>query len=156
MFYGNINDIKKFKNLYPARILEALNYLHDNDFSKKNTGRYEIDGDKMFAIVVDLTTVAFANQKPESHKKYIDVQYIVQGSTIMGVTRDAGVHPIVESLDDKDCYYYDKVDNELQLVMSKGDFAVFFPFDIHRPDCQYDQNADAIRKVVVKVAIDSL
>ena len=155
MFYSNINDIRKYNNLYPQRILEALDYLQKNDFTKIEAGKHEINGEKMFAVVVDLTTTAMSEQKPESHKKYIDVQYLVYGSEMIGVAHDAGKNPIVEAASDRDCYYYDQVDNEIQLPMSAGDFAVFFPFDIHRPGCQRGA-AMPIRKVVIKVAVDSL
>ena len=44
----------------------------------------EIDGEKVFALVQKYETVVMDVPKFETHKKYIDVQYIVSGEEIIG------------------------------------------------------------------------
>ncbi|MEE6081785.1 YhcH/YjgK/YiaL family protein, partial [Avibacterium paragallinarum] len=54
-----------------------------------------------------------------------------------------------------DILFYQSAKNESELVMRKGNFAIFFPEDIHRPAC-IDDNPCQIRKVVVKIALSEL
>ncbi|CAM3928038.1 hypothetical protein AVEN109717_10990 [Avibacterium endocarditidis] len=40
-------------------------------------------------------------------------------------------------------------------MMRKGNFAIFFPEDVHRPAC-IDEQSCHIRKVVVKIALSEI
>ena len=74
----------------------------------------------------------------------------------MGVTPDLGDNPIAQDYDaERDILFYTDVQNEVELIMRPGNFAVFFPEDIHRPGCA-DGQAAKIRKIVVKVAVSEL
>jgi hypothetical protein len=53
-------------------------------FSKVEPGRIEIDGNAIFALIQEYQTVPSEEKKPEAHRKYIDVQYVFQGSEIIG------------------------------------------------------------------------
>jgi YhcH/YjgK/YiaL family protein len=42
-------------------------------------GRYEIDGDNIFAMVQSATTVEAKSKNFEAHQQYVDVQMVLQG-----------------------------------------------------------------------------
>jgi YhcH/YjgK/YiaL family protein len=66
------------------RINKAFNYLQSTDFNVLPPGKYEIDGNNVFAILAEYQTKDGSEGKPESHKKYIDVQYVTKGSELIG------------------------------------------------------------------------
>ncbi len=154
MFFGHISKVNKKQ--YPAAIQLALDYLASTDFDKIEAGRYPIKGDLIYAQVLDLETKDKSAILPEVHRKYLDVQYLHAGKERMGVTPDLGDNPIAQDYDaERDILFYTDVQNEVDLIMRPGNFAVFFPEDIHRPGCA-DGQAAKIRKIVVKVAVSEL
>ena len=154
MFFGRISKVNKKQ--YPAAIQLALDYLASTDFDKIDAGRYPIKGDLIYAQVLDLETKDKSAILPEVHRKYLDVQYLHAGKERMGVTPDLGDNPIAQDYDaERDILFYTDVQNEVELIMRPGNFAVFFPEDIHRPGCA-DGQAAKIRKIVVKVAVSEL
>lgn len=154
MFFGHISKVNKKQ--YPAAIQLALDYLAATDFDKVEAGRYPIKGDLIYAQVLDLETKDKSAVLPEVHRKYLDVQYLHAGKERIGVTPDLGNNPVAQDYDEeRDILFYTDVQNEVELIMRPGNFAVFFPEDIHRPGCA-DGQSGKIRKIVVKVAVSEL
>lgn len=153
MIFGDLKHLDKEKNIYPEAILKALEYLRNTNFENLENGCYEIVGQDIFAKVFEIETASIDEKKPETHEKYIDIQYSLEGKEIIGFTRKTGEEQIYENfLENDDNVFYDKaVKDEAYLIMNKGTFAIFFPNDIHRPGCNY-KKSERIRKVVVKVA----
>ena len=150
MYFGHISKINRKQ--YPDAILVALDYLTATDFDKIEAGRYPIKGDLIYAQVLDLETKDKSDVLPEAHRKYLDVQYLHSGEERMGVVPDLGNNPIDQDYDEeRDILFYTGAENEVELIMRPGNFAVFFPEDIHRPGCA-DGQSGKIRKIVVKVA----
>lgn len=78
MIFSSIHTKDDFKN-YPAAVQRAIEYLKNNDFTKMETGVYEIEGKLMYAQVFDAETEPLEARKPEYHEKYLDVQFLVTG-----------------------------------------------------------------------------
>jgi YhcH/YjgK/YiaL family protein len=83
MFIGTVSTLEKTHVEYPEAILQALHYLRDHDFSKMADGKYTI-ADGITANVQRYETKPVAECRPESHEKYVDIQYIVEGEEYMG------------------------------------------------------------------------
>jgi len=156
MIFGDINNINDMEKVLPKAILKAINYLKENDFLSMKPGVYKIEGEDIFAQVVDITTREKAEVNPEVHKKYIDVQFSVEGKEKIGFIRDTGNNEVLEDLlNEKDIKFYKRIDNEIDLTMNKGSFAVLFPNDVHRPGCVIGKPC-LIRKVIVKINTEIL
>lgn len=154
MFFGHISQVDKKQ--YPKAINIALDYLSKTDFDNLEVGRYSIKGDSIYVQVLDLETKEKSQILPEVHRRYIDVQYLHSGVERIGVSPDLGDCQIAKDYDDeRDILFYQKMENEVELIMRPGNFAVFFPEDIHRPAC-VDETSSKIRKVVVKIALTEL
>jgi len=128
---------------------EAFRYLRDTDLTVIATGRYPIDGDNIFAIVQEYETLDMANEQMESHKKYIDVQYMIKGEELVGLALFNG--QIVSkpySLEEDYMLYADSPSFFSKLMT--GTFMVFFPTDLHMP-CIKVNEPSKVKKVVVKV-----
>jgi YhcH/YjgK/YiaL family protein len=89
----------------------------------------------------------------ESHRKYIDVQVIVEGAELMEVV-DIGRLPTAVAYDpDRDLIKYGDSTSASHLVLQPGEAVVFFPADGHMPTLQVGGRAMLVRKSVVKVPV---
>lgn len=140
---------------YPIAIQTALNYLKSNDFTKMETGVYEIQGKEIFAQVMDAQTGDVSEKRPEVHEKYIDVQFLAAGKERLGFTPDTGKYEVEERFDGRDLIFYKSVENEGFVEAVPGCFNIFFPADVHRPAVAAGEPM-TIRKVVVKVSVSLL
>ncbi|UXN36514.1 YhcH/YjgK/YiaL family protein [Avibacterium paragallinarum] len=154
MYFGHIHNVNETQ--FPKAIQIALAYLKQTDFDRLPAGTYEIKERSIFAQVLDLSTKPKADILPEVHRRYLDVQYLHSGQERIGVAADLGENPIAQDYNtERDILFYQSAKNESELVMRKGNFAIFFPEDIHRPAC-IDDKPCQIRKVVVKIALSEL
>lgn len=154
MIFGHISQPNPCR--LPAAIERGLDFLRTTDFRRLQPGVVEIDGRNIFAQVLDLTTQAWQENRPEVHRRYLDIQFLAWGEEKIGVTIDSGNNEISESLlAERDIIFYRQAENESFIEMIPGSYAIFFPQDVHRPGCNKTRET-SIRKVVVKVAIDEL
>lgn len=115
-------------------------------------GRYDLNGTALYAMVQEYDTKAPADCPFEGHRRYIDIQYILSGTECMEVLEGAKVEETVAYNDEKDLAFFRPNGTPATLCLTDGEFAVFFPHDIHRPGMALDTPAP-VRKVVVKVRV---
>jgi len=115
-------------------------------------GRHEIKGDDIYAMVQSYITDSQENKKLESHKRYIDIQYIASGKEVVGWLPIEGLKIMAPYSEEKDVVFYHPKEGISQLVLTSGMFVVFYPEDAHRPGCFLDK-PEPVRKIVVKVKI---
>lgn len=153
MFFSNIEAVERPEKKYPESIAKAIQYLKSkqHDFSSIPAGIYPIEGDDFFVQVFDVQTKEKDEAKPEVHRKYIEVHYSVEGKERIGFAVDLGKNTVTDNLLElKDALYYGQIENEAELVLQPGDYAVFFPEDVHRPIWEHGGSA-TIRRVVIKI-----
>ncbi|MHB1035641.1 MAG: YhcH/YjgK/YiaL family protein [Pirellulales bacterium] len=139
-----------------ARIAAAFDYLCATDFRQLLDGRYELDGDRLFAMVQRYVTRPPSAAKWEAHRQYVDVQYVVEGVERIGYAPLVDGLPVVEAYDAaKDLAFFD-AGGDLVTVRA-GSFAIFTPQDLHAPGLAAESSGPAeVRKVVVKCRVDAL
>lgn len=153
MILGDIQYWENEKKYFPVILDRVVQFLASTDFSKCAEGRIEIEEDRLFAIVQHSTTSPKQLRNAEFHEKYIDVQYLVSGEEIIGLTRHCQEMTIIENqMAERDYTLVDGGFGEMELIMRPGRFAVFFPNDVHRPGCTHDKD-QLITKVVVKIHV---
>jgi YhcH/YjgK/YiaL family protein len=137
---------------YPIseRLKMALQYLADTDFSKLAPGRYDQDGDNVYAMVQEYSTKPVADCALEAHKKYIDVQFMIDGEECIGYEPMAN-QEISEPYHENEDYWLFNGNPSL-VKYTKGMFAVLYPQDLHMPKVISSESMD-VRKVVVKVKL---
>ncbi|WEJ88134.1 MAG: YhcH/YjgK/YiaL family protein [Klebsiella huaxiensis] len=154
MIFGHIAQPNPCR--LPDAIERALNFLRTNDFLALEPGVVEIDGKNIFAQIIDMTTRDVAENRPEVHRRYLDIQFLAWGEEKIGLAIDTGNNEISESLlEQRDIIFYHDSEHESFFEMVPGSYAIFFPQDVHRPGC-HKTVATPIRKIVVKVAISVL
>jgi YhcH/YjgK/YiaL family protein len=132
-----------------AGICLALKHIWTADFTRREAGRYDLDGDNLFVIVNDYATVSPKEGHLEGHRKYIDVQYLVKGTEWIGYAPLADQTIATDYNEEDDDILYEGQASFVKF--EKGMFAVFFPHDLHLPGT--GEEPTPVRKVVVKVKI---
>lgn len=118
----------------------------------KEAGKYEIDGQNMFADIQEIDTQPRADRRFEAHKEYVDVQFCVSGGEIIEWAPVNTLEPQTEYDAAKDIQHYNKTPTPVTaILMTPGTVAIFFPGDAHMVKVTDNVN-QSIKKVVVKVS----
>ena len=115
-------------------------------------GKQELDGENLFVSIDEYTTMDKSETCYESHKKYIDIQYIIEGEELIGLTTLDKVKVTEPYNEGKDIAFYEFEGGEY-IKVTPENFVVFFSEDLHRPMMKVDENSN-VRKIVVKILID--
>ena len=155
MFIGSIDSLDNGHADYPKIVQKALEYLRSHDFTKLEGGRYPIDGDKCVANLQRYTTRVLEECRPETHKKYVDIQYVVEGEEYMGWCPFSPDLKVTAPYDaEKDITFYEELVPDSNIVLTPGRFAVIYPEDVHRPQGAVEGEPGPVTKVVVKISVD--
>lgn len=156
MIFGELENFEQEKMALAPMLQKGLRYLKDTDLGALSMGRHDIEGDKLFALVSEYEVEPKETKQPESHERYIDIQYIAQGEELIcGSFLSPACKVSQDELQARDLKFYSEVGQETPLVLIPGRYAVFFPRDIHRPGCINSQR-QKVKKIVIKIAVDSL
>jgi len=115
-------------------------------------GRYPLGGEELFALVQSYDTVLPAAKKFESHRRYLDIQYVAAGAETMLYIPISDLQPTMEYDEQKDILLYAEPDRASAFTLLPGCFAIFYPQDGHKPGVIW-QSPTQVRKVVLKVAV---
>lgn len=148
MIFDTLDNVNNYEGL--GRVYTALKFLSETDFSKIDLGRYELDGDNIFYMVQSYNTDPDKTIS-EAHKKYIDIQYMVEGEEIVGVADISSEKELTEAKEENDVWFYNCKTEPLTL--SAGKYMVLYPNDLHCPGVATNGTALTCRKVVVKVKV---
>jgi YhcH/YjgK/YiaL family protein len=129
---------------------KGFDFLKKTDLSRQEVGRFEIDGENVFALISEYENKAHQDCRLEAHKAYADIQFIVSGREAIGFAPLNGQTVTEEYTAEKDIVFFSG--ETTQLILETGMFAVFYPQDVHRPSMQID-GPEKVKKVVVKVKL---
>lgn len=150
MIFDTLSNNSVYKDL-GSKIAQGLAWL-DSFLPSTPDGRYEIDGEEVYALVQSYETVPPAEKKFESHRNYLDIQYVASGSETIHYAPVTGLE-IVHAYDEaKDFMLYSDPKASVPLHFEVGSFAIFFPQDGHKPGC-VNGGLCRIKKVVIKVRV---
>jgi biofilm protein TabA len=131
----------------------AADFLAREDARFLADGRYELDGDRVFALVRRYETGIQPRPRFEAHRRYIDVQYMASGKEDIGWA-PLGLMDITESYDPGTdaCFGLVPEDKWSPVTLCEGELAVIYPADAHAPGLAVSGPA-RVTKIVVKVAV---
>lgn len=137
-------------------IAKALAYLQKTDFAGMEPGRYDIDGNRVFALLQEFTLRPQSEGKWEAHRNYIDVHYIVSGKERLAYAPVDSLE-VYRAYDETEDYMLLRGGGSTNVVTAgntivavPGTFLVFRPEDAHMVGIAVD-TPKPVRKVVVKV-----
>jgi YhcH/YjgK/YiaL family protein len=148
MIFSNISQSDRYAALHPL-FQRAFDYIHDTDLFAIAPGRYNIVGDDLIAIVEKVQGKTKEIAKLEAHRKYIDIQLVLDGDETMGWKPLADcLNPISEHSMEKDIRFFHDAPASW-IAVPPDHFCIFFPEDAHAPLVSSGQ----VRKVIFKVAV---
>jgi len=147
---ASINSVEFMKQYESDKVLwdKVFSFLGDSKLATMAPGKYAIDGDNAYAIVTSGLSKKLEDVKWESHKKYIDLHYVISGKVKIGVAPVSKATVTEPYSETRDAANYN-VDGKF-LTATPKEFFLFFPQDAHRPDIKVD-GVDSLRKVVIKI-----
>ena len=130
--------------------LRAFAFLATTDLAALTPGRHIIDGDRIYVAVDHVNGRGEDAARLEVHRRYIDIQYTIEGQDLIGwmpLARCAS--PDGEFDETKDVgFFYDRPST--WVAVPAGSFAIFFPHDAHAPLA----GRGPLKKAIVKIAAD--
>lgn len=144
-------DVQELYRQYQANKAywdKAFAFMREHDLKSLPVGRQAIDGDNVFAIVSEGPTKDADSVKWESHKNYVDLQYVIEGKELIGVDRAARATVTKPYDSEKDVVNY--TSNGKLHPAAPGTFFIFFPTDAHRPGITPGGNQPD-KKLVIKI-----
>lgn len=152
MILDTLNQQARWTDWLPS-LGPAFEFLRARANESLAPGRYELDGDRMFALAAQYETRGFDDAEPEAHRKYLDVQYLVAGrETIFWTPLDEAGAVTVPYDADRDILFFARNDRGRPFELAAGHFAIFLPTDVHEPNCHCGPPG-RVHKVVVKVRV---
>ena len=148
--------VDKIENLklyipYNKKLAVVCDYLEKTDISTIE-GKFEI-GEGVRVIVNAFTPKEPEAARWETHIKYIDLQYLIEGDETMGYLHIDEMED-AEYNEEKDISYpVPKADADMTLIPLKaGHFAFLEPRDAHRPSAKL--HATASKKLIFKIPVE--
>ena len=83
MIIDRISNAPFYHPLHPG-FRRAFDYLLQADLPSMEVGKYEIDGQNIYAMVQQYHTKWQEEAVWEAHRRYIDLQYVIQGAEKLG------------------------------------------------------------------------
>lgn len=129
----------------------AFHFLDNNNLDELAIGRYELLDDGTYATVSEYITKEPDSARYEAHRKYIDIQYVLNGSEYIDLLRMPDINEEAEYDEKSDILFFTGREGQ-RLLADKKHFFVFFPDDVHKP-CLKVGSTGRVRKIVVKIPL---
>jgi len=149
MVLDRLDQSAAYESLNP-RLRQAFEFLRTYDLLHAEMGRHEIAGDDVFALFQEYQTKPESEGIWESHRRYMDVQYVITGVERMGYANLNTLMPRDPYNADRDLIFHDG--QGCFVTVPAGSFTLFAPQDGHMP-CLAAGASSRVRKVVIKVAM---
>ena len=150
--HESVNATEFYKQYHANQAVwdKVFQFLKEQNLDTLSAGKYPIDGENAYASITEGPSKELDKAGWESHKKYIDLQYVIKGKEQIGVApvSSATVTKPYDEAKDGAAYtaegtYY---------TAEPGTFFLFFPEDAHRPNIKV-AGYDTVKKLVIKIKV---
>jgi len=139
-------EIRRYAPILPGleEVISAIEALQC-----KEPATYPLSNGNKFMIQVG-TTKSVEGALAEAHRKYLDIQYIMEGEEVMGWADLDSLTLVGEFSEEKDAGMYE---GECQFIRIPAGYCyIVFPEDAHMP-CRHLDTPTEYRKAVVKLKL---
>ncbi|HEY9097550.1 MAG TPA: YhcH/YjgK/YiaL family protein [Thiobacillus sp.] len=154
MILDTLAQADRYLTLHPL-FARAFAFLRDTDLLALDPGVHAVQGEQIFAIAEACTGRTRAEAKLECHRRYIDIQLVLEGVDEMGWKPLAEcVEPATAYDAARDIRFFNDAPRSW-IATPAGSFCLFYPDDAHAPLVSTLQGTSAkwIRKVVMKIEL---
>ncbi|QIW16054.1 hypothetical protein A4G20_06770 [Pasteurellaceae bacterium RH1A] len=154
MLLGDLSRDDYAKSLPPvfARLCGKLKAL---DLANLPLGWQDLEeGIRM--NVMEFETAPAEGKQAEMHRKFVDIQLLISGQEMIeyGLAQPNLAH-YDEYRDEDDYQLTPAIEDKNEVVLRPNMFAIFLPYEPHKPGNQVGQS-QLLRKLVVKVPVEIL
>jgi len=149
MVIDQINNAHLYYGVH-SKFKRAFDYLQQINTDTISVGKYEIDGEAMYAMVQEYNTKLKEQGFWESHRRYIDLQYIVQGAEEIGY---ANISHLQQGEYDAGKDFLPLHGDGDLFTLYSGSFVLLLPEDAHMPGMAIGSPAP-VKKIVVKISVE--
>jgi YhcH/YjgK/YiaL family protein len=129
---------------------KAFEFLNRKDLATLPPGKYPIAGEEVFATITDKPSKEFSVSEWESHRKYLDIHYVITGKQKLGIAT-LGEVTVREAYDPKrDVVFYNDIGKGKYYIAGPSTFFICYPENPHRPDIKVP-GYDRSKKLVIKI-----
>lgn len=148
MILSTLSQSDRYAALHPL-FPRAFEYIRNTDLLSLAPGRYPIVGEQLFVIVENVAGRTREAAKLECHRRYIDIQLVLEGVDEMGWKTLADcTQPVSDYSTEKDIQFFHDAP-ATWIATPPNAFCIFFPEDAHAPLV----STESIRKVIFKIAV---
>ena len=138
-------DIDRYASVIPG-LQEAVDFV--NGLKSFEPATYPLPHGKV--MVQKGTTKPLENVKAEAHRKYLDIQLVVDGKESCGWAKTEDLNLVGEFDVEKDCGFYEG--NMMYFDITPGVCYVLYPEDAHAP-CRHLDQPSEYTKLVIKLEL---
>ena len=136
-------------DLHSPDFCAAYAFLKRGDLAELPDGEVRVN-DNVRAFVQSYTTTPFEECRFETHDRYFDIQYILEGHELFGVAKRANMKPAGDYSEEKDITFYESPACYSMLYLGQGGYVIVAPEEAHMPHVS-DGKPSFVRKIVIKV-----
>ena len=153
MIIDRIENASLYNKMHPhfKTAFKFLKNIKIEDFTEE---KLKIDGNNIFAILNDYTTKDIDTVMLESHEKYIDIQYMLDGEELIGYSPLINQVPCKKYDPDTDIMFFSQTPSSF-IKLTPGLYSILYPQDLHMPGIKIKSPA-LIKKIVVKIKLSSM
>jgi len=153
MIVDSIQELGRYNIPMREEIVRFLKTHQPFDFS---VPEIEIKGRELFVRPSVYTTRTPSEGKFETHERYADLQYVVEGVEVMQTAWPDALAPLSAYDSKSDCRFFGADAGTSDIVVPEGCFAVFFPGEAHRPCCHYQGAPGRVKKLGFKIRMNDI
>ncbi|MDU8925487.1 N-acetylneuraminate anomerase [Pasteurellaceae bacterium LIM206] len=153
MWLSDLNRADYQRGL-PPRVVEICEYLKGLDLAALTEGRHTID-EQVYMNVMSFETAEAESKQAELHREYIDIQLLIAGTEKIEYSVIYPTLSLYTDYNEQDDYQLTPViEYPNSVILRPNMFAVFLPYEPHKPGCCVDHQKATIKKLVVKLPVE--
>ncbi|ANU38988.1 YhcH/YjgK/YiaL family protein [Vibrio scophthalmi] len=153
MFIGHIDHLPN-QQFLSAALLHKMQLAFDAIAATPELGEKVLIENELSYNIVQGKRTSPLNKAAEIHHQYIDVHLTLDGEEHIGYATQS-LEITDESQSNCDLYF-GPLEEEHYVRLGMGEFAVFFPHEIHKPLCNYRDDIALVTKAIIKIRYDKL
>lgn len=147
MLFGNVSRLERLPYLN-ERIKSWITEAH-SIASTLPAGTHRVGG--LLKIESMMSETRFSSDNvPEVHMDNLDIHIVVNGKENIYFSDSFDLDKVPESNWDNDCCFLPELQLDNKILLSEGDFIIFYPGQVHMPLCEY-RGINFVTKAVVKI-----
>ena len=148
MITDKLVNLKKYPE-FAAYAEDMIAFAERVEKENLEDGRYELQGENLFALLQTYVTKNVEEARMETHKIYNDLQYVVSGKEMIFWSPVDELEVEEDRTPEADLVFYKNDAAKGSNVLTAGMFGAYFPQDGHKPSVAAGEPAE-VKKIVFK------